>query len=259
MVSLQIEELLVSEIFAVLFVFARIGAGFMVMPGFGESYVSARARLLLALAFSLVVAPLVSPSLPEIPGTPLMLGVLLLGEIIVGLAIGLVARFLIATLALTGSIISYQASLALATQFDISQQGQGTILGNFFSITAVVLLFTLDLHYVMIRGLADSYTLFLPGMFPPVEDFANYFAHLVSAIFEVAVKLSAPNIVVGLLLYFGAGILARLMPNMQVFFVILPAQIVLSFFIILAVFTSIMLNFTEFFSQTYGSFLTPGL
>ena len=152
-------------------------------------------------------------------------------------------------------LIATQSGLAIATQFDPNQASQGSLIGNLLSLTAVVLLFATDLHLVMLRALADSYTLFTPGQFPPVEDFAEYFSHLVNDLFTLGMRLSSPLLVVMLLLYVGAGVLTRLMPNMQVFFILLPPQIFMSFFLLMAVFGSILLEFTNAFSEQLGSFL----
>ena len=67
----------------------------------------------------------------------------------------------------------------------------------------MVLLFVTDIHHLMLLGLFDSYTLFSPGTFPPVEDFANFSAELLSRVFVVAVQMSSPLIAVGLLLTLG--------------------------------------------------------
>lgn len=251
----SLEQFIVPQIFTWLLIFTRVGSGMMMLPGFAESYVTIRARLLLALAIALLLTPVLQGFMPPVPGSPLILSILMLGESMIGLMIGLVARFLISTMHISGTIIATQSSLSMATQFDPTQSTQGTLIGNFMSMTAVVVLFAVDLHLVMLRGLSDSYTLFMPGDFPPLEDFISYLTLLLSKVFEIAFQISAPVVVIGLMLYYGAGVLSRLMPSMQVFFIIMPVQIVLSLFVLMVVFTSLMVNFTEFFAQTFGGFL----
>lgn len=251
-----LEQFLVTELFAFLMIFCRIGAGIMVLPGFGEAYVSARARLLFALSFSLVLTPPLESYMPPIPDSPASLAALILAEMTVGLAIGLLCRIMVSALHIAGMIISTNASLALATQFDPNQAAQGSLIGSFLSLSAVVMMFILDLHYLMLRGMADSYTLFSPGNFPPVDDLANYFSRLVSDVFMLGFKLSAPATVVALLMYLGAGILSRLMPNMQVFFIILPPQVFLAIFTLLAIYAAVLMEFTNFFADHLQSFLT---
>ncbi len=250
-----LEGYLTEQIFAVLIVFTRLGTAMMTMPGFGESYVPSRIRLSLAIVLSLALAPFLESYLPPVPKDPGRLVALLLGEIFVGLLIGTVARFLIAAMHVAGMIISYQSSLSIATQFDPTQAAQGTVLGNFLSVSALTFLFTLDLHHVMLRGVTDSYSLIVPGNFPPMNDLADYFGQLMSHVFEVGVQLSAPSIVIGLMINFTAGILARLMPTMQVFFILQPLQLIVSIFVLMIVFQMMMNEFAQFFSVTFSDFL----
>lgn len=251
----SLEQFLVPQIFAALLIFTRIGSGIMLMPGLGEGSVSIRARLLLALSIAVLMTPILMEFMPKVPESPLLLGVLLTGEIFIGAMIGTVARFIISSLHIAGTIISTQSSLAMATQFDPTQATQGSLIGNFMSITAVVVMFAVDLHLVMLRGLSDSYTLFMPGDFPPVEDFTAYLTMLLSNVFEIAFQLSAPIVVIGLLLYYAGGVLSRLMPSVQVFFIIMPLQIFISLVVLMVAFGAIIMNYTEFFADTFGSFL----
>lgn len=250
-----LEGYLTEQIFTVLVVFTRLGTAMMTMPGFGESYVPSRMRLSMAIILSIALAPFLQSYLPVVPKDPARLAALLLGEIFTGLLIGTVARFLISAMHVAGMIISYQSSLSLATQFDPTQAAQGTVVGNFLSITALTFIFALDLHHVMLQGVVDSYSLIVPGNFPPMNDLADYFGQLMSRVFEVGVQLAAPSIVIGLIINFAAGILARLMPNMQVFFVVQPLQLMLSVFVLMIVFQMTMTEFAQFFSVTFSDFL----
>lgn len=253
----MLEQFLVTELFAFLMVFARLGSAMMLLPGIGEAYVSARARLLLALTVGLVVTPIAQPLMPPLPGSPLGLTILLFGEITIGVFMGLLSRILISAMHTAGMIIAFQSGLAAAMMFDMNAGTQGSPFGNLLSLAAVMLLFALDLHHVMLVGVADSYTLFAPATYPPAGDFAMMAAQIVSSIFAIALAFAAPHIVVGLLVYLGAGVLARLMPAMQVFFVIMPAQILASFFILMVTVSGGMLMYMSFFEDMLTGFLAP--
>lgn len=250
-----LEQFLVSELFAFLIIFARIGAGVMVMPGIGEMYISPRIRLAFALAVALVLLPVFRDLIPEIPGSPLLMFLLVLAEIIIGVFFGFFTRLLVSTLHITGTIIAYQSSLALAAFFDATQNAQSTVIGNFLTISAIVLFFALDIHHLMLMGLADTYSLFPPGQFPPMQDVAQFLMRTMGEVFAIAVQLAAPHMVFGLVFYLGSGVLSRLMPTMQVFFVLMPPQIVLGFFILLAMLNAIMLNYAQFVEISLQHFL----
>jgi flagellar biosynthetic protein FliR len=252
-----LSQFLVSELFGFLLVFCRLGSAMMLLPGFGELYVAVRARLFMAFMFSLVLSPVLH--LPPPPDSVVGLVTLLLAEIAVGVFIGGLSRMIISAVNIAGMIIAYEPSLASALTVDMTQnQGaQDTSLGNFLSVTAVVLMFSMNLHHMMLRGLADSYTLFLPGQFPLVADFANHAAHTMSGIFLMGVQMASPHIVIGLILYLGAGIISRLIPNIQIFFVLMAPQLLLSFFVLMVAFSAIMMWYMDYFKNTLATFLAP--
>jgi len=225
----MLEELLTLTIFHFFLIFVRIGAAMILMPGFGEIYVSTQIRLLFALSISLVMMPSLENTLPPIPGNVVSLFLVVLSEAAVGVFIGGIARMLQGALHMAGMIIAFQSSLASALLFDANQSSQGSVFGNFMTLVGLTMIFTSDLHHLILAGIFESYGLFIPGQFPPIDDFASFASKTLSAGFLVAFKISAPMMVIGLLLYLGAGMMARLMPNMQVFFVMVPVQIYISF------------------------------
>lgn len=238
-------------------VFSRTGSAIMLLPGFGESYVTPRIRLILALLFSLILSPIIQ-HMPQVPSTTLMLMRYVISEVLIGLFIGAIGRILIATVHVAGIVIAYQSSLSSAITSGLNQyQGQDTSVGNLMGMTAVLLIFATNMHHMMLRGLVDSYTLFLPGELPPLQDVANLATSTVSKVFAMGIQLAAPSIVIGLMLYLGAGILAKLMPNLQIFFLLMPPQLLLVFFIFMFTISSIMLWYLDFFEHSFGSFLSP--
>lgn len=255
----MIEALLVPNLFAVLLILCRVGSGIMVLPGLGEGYVSPTIRIMLALTFSVMLAPVMRSALPEIPDAPGTLLTLLGGEILVGLMIGLVCRFMIAAMHVAGMVMSFQTGLSIATQFDVTQATQGSLIGNMLSMNAIMLLFVLDLHLVMLRGLSDSYTLFNPGMTPETGDLAFYFARLTDEIFTLGLQLAMPAVIIAFITNMAAGVLSRLMPSFQVFFIFLAPQILLGFFILLAVYGTVLMEFTGFFSEHLAAFLSGNI
>lgn len=253
----MLQDFLVTQLFTFLLIFCRVGSGIMVLPGIGEMYVLVRIRLGLALMVALVLVPVVSEHIPPIPTSPLGLMVLLAAEILTGLFIGGISRILIGTMHTAGMVVAMQSGLAAASMFDITQASQGSTIGNLLSLTALMLIFALDLHHIMLKGLADSYTLFEPGQFPPVEDFANLATTMVSKCYTIAIQFASPLLVVGFLVYLAAGVLSRLMPTMQVFFVIISAQILASFFLLMGIISGAMLWYINFFEEALIGFVAP--
>lgn len=253
----MLQQLLSGGLFAYLLVFARVGGAISILPGFGEAYVSPRVRLVIALLISLVMTPLVLQLLPELPASVWALFVVIAAEVIIGLFFGGIARLLIAGLQTAGMIIAFQTSLASALINDPASSQQGSIIGNFFVAMGVLLIFMTDLHHVLLRGLLDSYTLFTPGAFPEAGDMAELVTRVVAESFNTAMQIAAPYTVVGLVFYLGLGLLARLMPQVQVFFIAIPLQLVLSFVVMALTVSASMLWFVDQFAETMGGFLAP--
>ncbi len=106
---------------------------------------------------------------------------------------------------------------------------EGSLIGTFLNVVGVFMIFVTDLHHLMLIALADSYTVFVPGVAPPLGEMSRTAAEFVARSFLLGVQIAAPFIVVGLVFYIGLGLLARLMPQVQVFFIAIPLQIMLGF------------------------------
>ena len=231
---------------AYLLVFARIGTMLMLLPGFGEMSVPVRIRLTIALLLSAIFLPLhrgdYAIDLREYGPVLLMLG----GELLIGAVLGLTARLTISALQVAGSVIAQQLGLGFVTAVDPSQGQQNVIVGNFLTVLGITLVFATDLHHLVIAALNDSYRLFQPGAALLTGDIAALVTRTVAAAFRVGIQLSAPFLVFGLLFNIGLGILSRLMPQMQVFFIGLPLSILLGFLILLVVVGAMMGTFPDF-------------
>jgi flagellar biosynthesis protein FliR len=248
-------EVLPVTIFSTMLIFARVGAMIMVLPGFGEPYVSPRVRLGIALALSIVLQPVLVATLPPIPEQPVSLLPLVAGEALIGIFIGGAARLLVTALHVAGIVISFQASLGFAQFFDPAQGAQGALLGSFLSIMGLVMIFMADLHHMMMYAISDSYVLFPAATVPPMEDFAKTAAGWVANSFLIGVQISAPFIAYALVLYIGMGLVNRLMPQMQVFFIVMPLQIMLAFVIMMMALGASMMWFLDHFENGLAMFL----
>ncbi len=223
----MLAELLPGQIFALLLIFVRLGTALMLMPGFGEAYISPRIRLLIALTVAVVVQPILPPVLPPIPSTAAGLFLLIFGEAFVGFFLGSVARILMAALTIAGMMIATVTGLATALTNDPTAAQQGSIPGSFLSMLALLIIISLDLHHVLLRGVIESYSLFIPGQPLIIGDFSEMVTRVVSKTFLLAFQIASPFIAVALIFNLALGLLARLMPQLQVFFIAIPLQIVI--------------------------------
>jgi flagellar biosynthetic protein FliR len=225
---------------AFMLVFARIGTMVMLLPGLGEMNVPVRVRLTMALALAAVLLPqhqnAYQIDLRSFGPLLSMLG----EEMFIGAVLGLAARLTMSSLQVAGSVIAQQIGLGFVTAVDPTQGEQNVIVGNFLSMLGVTLIFAVDLHHLVIIGLNDSYTLFAPGELPLLGDVAALTTRTVADAFRIGIQLSAPFLVFGLVFNIGLGVLSRLMPQMQVFFVGMPLSIMLGLLILVFVLTAMM-------------------
>jgi flagellar biosynthetic protein FliR len=223
---------LAGEAWPILLVFARVGAAIMIVPGLGEHHVLPRLRLLLALAVSLLLAPTLSPSLPPQPGAPLALAAAVVGEILIGLLIGLVARLSLAALHVGGSLIAMQAGLSAAALFDPNEAVQSTVPASFLAGAAMTLLFAAGFHHLLLRAFAASYAALPAGGGIDAGDGGALLIRLSTDAIATGVKIAAPMIVAGLVVNLGLGALARMVPAFPVLSLALPAQLLLALVVI---------------------------
>jgi len=251
----MLQQLLPYGIFSFLLVFTRVGAMLMTLPGIGEAYVSTRIRLGLALAIALVMTPLVINTLPQDPLSPWSLMLLLGRELLVGLILGLAARMTMSALHVAGTVIAFQSSLGFAQFFDPAQGQQGALVSAFLGLLGLVLIFATDLHLMMLRAAHDSYQLMPPRAPLPVEDVLGLGIRFVANSFKLGAQLSAPFIVYAVVYYIGLGLLQRLMPQLQLFFVGMPLQIMMALFVLMMTLSGIMIWFLDHFEGAMASFL----
>ncbi len=231
---------------AFLLVFARTGTMMMLLPGLGEQNLSPRLRLAAALVLAAVLLPLHRRAYHIDAGALGPAAVMLVEEILVGAVLGLTARLTISALEVAGSVIAQQLGLGFVTTIDPTQGEQGAIIGNFLTLLAITLFFATDMHYLVLAALNDSYVIFAPGEVPAAGDAAALVTKTVSGAFRIGIQLSAPFLVFGLLFNIGLGILSRLMPQMQVFFVALPLSILLGLLFLLLGLGAMMGLFLEY-------------
>ena len=130
-------------------------------------------------------------------------------------------------------------------------------MASFLLVMGVVLVFTSDLHHLMLRAVADSYSLVTPGEPFPAEDVSQIMARRVADAFALGLRLSAPFVIVGLTYYVGLGFLGRLMPQLQVFFFGLPVQIGIQIWVMAIAVTGMMMAFLQSFGEVYQGFTLP--
>jgi flagellar biosynthetic protein FliR len=227
----------------------------MLMPGIGEQNLPARVRLTIALVLTAILLP-AHQSAYAVNLTALGPVILMLfQEILIGLLLGLTARLAISALQTAGAVAAQQLGLGFVTAVDPTQNQQGMLVGNFLALLGITLVFATDMHHMVIAAMNDSYSIFKPGEVPLTGDMAQHITNVIATAFRIGIQLSAPFLAFGLLFNLGLGVLSRLMPQMQVFFIGLPLSILLGLLLMLLVIGAMMGTFVSYLEGVLGQLL----
>lgn len=216
-----------AQVYSVGLIFARVGAFAMLIPGIGEQSVPPRIRLSLAFLLALVIAPVAVPANLAVPATVGAMGAAILKEVLIGLLLGAILRMFLSSLATAGEVVSIQTTLSFAQTANPMQATPSTTLGTFLGLMGIVLIMATDLHHMFLSGLVRSYALFPFSRPLQVGDAATLAIQTVGGSFALGIQLAAPVLVFSLIFNIATGLVGRVMPQFQIFFVSAPLGILL--------------------------------
>ena len=247
-----LDSVLPQQLFVFLLLFIGIGALLMVFPGIGEGFVSARIRLGLALAVAFVLIAPLGGRIPALPSDGGSLFLLIAVESLIGLSIGVAARLLLTSLNVAGNVIAIQTGLGFAISVDPTQGAQGAIVSTFLVTLGIVMIFITGTHALLFAGIVRSYDLFPPGAAAPAGDFLELIVRFVSASFLLGIELSVPFLVLSLVFYAGLGVVSKLMPQFQIFFISMPLSILAGFGLLMLLVGLMMQIFLDRFADSFS-------
>jgi flagellar biosynthetic protein FliR len=224
---MDFETLATGQFITFVLVLSRISGIFLVTPLLGGSPVPWRIRVLLSVALSVAVYPLVTLPATAVPtqGARLVLG--LGGELCVGLLCGFVVNIVFVAARMGGALLSRYMGTALAEVINPLFEPQLPILGEFYTMFALVVFFAVNGHHVLLAGLVRTFdrvplmgVQFRPGM-------VTALAGLLGDMFVLMVKLAAPTFAVLFLVTVALGIVGRIVPQINVVILGFPLTVCL--------------------------------
>jgi flagellar biosynthesis protein FliR len=216
-----------QQVYAAGLIFARLGAIVMLIPGIGETFVPARVRLSFAFLFALILFPIIGGTVPAVPTTVSGAGGAMIKELLIGLMMGGILRLFMTSLSTAGEIVSIQTTLSFAQTANPTEAQPTASLGTFLGLVGLLLIMTTNLHHLFIGAVVKSYTIFPFTRAVPVADAGQLAVQTVSRSFGLGLQLAAPVVVFSLVFSVATGLVARVMPQFQVFFVAAPLQVLL--------------------------------
>jgi flagellar biosynthesis protein FliR len=244
-----------QQVFAAGLVFARLGAIVLLIPGIGETFIPPRIRLSFALALTLMLFPVLGPAVPALPASTGALAGEVMREVLIGLMIGGILRIFMSSLAIAGELVSLGTTLSFAQTANPMQAAPSPTLSTFLGLMGIVLIMTTDLHHMFLAAIVRSYSLFPFGDNVPIADAGQLAVQTVSRSFALGLQLAAPVLVFSLILNVAIGLVARVMPQFQVFFVATPVLVLMGLAVFALSLGVIGLVWVERYRELVGAFL----
>ncbi|MEE9912672.1 MAG: flagellar type III secretion system protein FliR [Deltaproteobacteria bacterium] len=211
---------------AFVLVLLRVSAIIVTIPVISESTVPAKIKAGLSIIVAVIIFPLVVPQMPPINNMhfiSLMVG--MIGEVMIGVTIGFVARLVFAAIQLAGDIIGYQMGFAIANVIDPLSTAQVSIITELQYLIAMLVFLTVNAHHLFFQAIVQSYVLIAPLSFHFSGELMQFIFNISKDMFVVALKIGAPIMAVMLFTNVALGVIARTVPQMNIFIVGFPLQI----------------------------------
>ena len=208
-----------------LFVFFRVGALILFVPILGSRQIPPVLKIGFIFFIAIVTFPLVKGQpLPE-PRGVVELAIFLIMDVTIGLAIAYIARLIFAAVQVAGTVVDFQMGFGVVNVIDPQTETQVSVTAQFHNILAVLIFLATDAHHFIIQAIVDSFFILNPAKINFASITPEYMLYLFSGTFTTAIKIAAPIMAILFFLSVGLGLVARTVPQMNVFIVGFPLQI----------------------------------
>lgn len=153
-------------------------------------------------------------------------------EVLLGISISFIVRIVFSAIYAAGDVMAIQTGLSFARFMDPTMMAQISVIESFKNLLAVIIFFTIDAHHILIRGLFRTFEEIPLGIFVMKQPVLSFLIDISGRIFILALKIGAPVIVVLLLVELMLGLLARMVPQMNIFIEGLPLKILIAFVVL---------------------------
>ena len=248
-ISIAREEMLIFFL-----IICRITGLFLLVSPFNDENIKPLFRMSFAIAIAVLfysqISMVIQPAVLAVGNNGIGIMMLIAIELALGFALGIIVKTLILSIQVAGITIASQIGLSSAALMDPAQQHQNSVLGIFLTLLTTLMILEYGLHIRIISGFLDSYNKIPVGSFlNNYDDFTSVFIQSVGKMWSTGINISMPFIIVNILLLIGTGVLAKLMPQLQIFFLILPIQILVGVVMFIGVLSGLLFWFLEFFTN----------
>ncbi|HQZ37926.1 MAG TPA: flagellar biosynthetic protein FliR [Vicinamibacterales bacterium] len=204
----------------------------MTAPTFGGHSAPPHVRVGLSALLAILALPLVP--VPVVPGLA-ALGVVVMRELAIGLALGLSVRAILAGAELGGHITSGQLMLSYGSLIDPQGGARNTLLATLYGNLALLTFFVINGHHILLRGLAASYQALPIGVGAIDGSLATSVMRLLGVVFIFGLRLAAPIIVVMLVVELATGLVSKAAPALNLMVVGTPVRLIVGLLTVAAI------------------------
>ena len=230
-------------------VLLRVMSILLTAPIFGGQNVPVPVKVGLGIGIAVALTPHYSGGGAAFALDPLPFAIAVVTEIAVGVAIGLCVDFIFAGIQMAGQLVGFQMGLSIANVMDPMTSAQVPVLGQLQYLFALLVFLITDAHHWFIRAISESLRIVVPFKANFGPEVSDHLMHLAGGMFIVGLKTSAPVVVCLLIATAAIGLVARTVPQMNVFFVVMPAKILLGFAFLMFSLPFAAMFFKELFIQ----------
>lgn len=231
--------------------FFRISMMMMVAPVFSGTYVPVRVRLILGVAVTMLVMPLLS-DLPAVSPYSWEGLAIIFQQLLIGGTIGFVLMMVFGVVVTAGQIIAYKMMLGFASMIDPQNGGQAPMVGQLFVLMTTLLFLAMQGHLVLIAMVVESFYIIPVGATGFGRTEFWIIAQWGTQVFAYALWMALPAVVILLTVNISFGIVARASPQMNVFALGMPTSIIMGFFVIYFTLVNVYPQFSVVVEQAYG-------
>jgi flagellar biosynthesis protein FliR len=215
------------DMYVFLLLFARVSGLMVAAPLLGNRSVPNPTKAGLATILSLALLPMTAPKVGAIPDHLYQLVGQVAGDVLFGLALGYLSRLLFAAIEMAGYFVDTQMGFGMVNLYDPFAEQQTSVLSVFQYQCALVVYLLSNGHLLMLGALAQSFDLLLPGGVSPSGGFGMTAVPMLQMMFALGFRLALPAAGVLFVVDFAFGLIARMVPQVNVFIVGVPAKIIL--------------------------------
>lgn len=216
---------------AIMLVVGRLSGLFLLAPVFSSRMIPVRIKLMMLLTLAATITPIAvgtgQVNVNELPLDGVGLTLLMFKETLIGLGMGFSVSIVFTAVQFGASLIDTSIGFSLASVFDPMSGSQNAIFGGFYTMVATLCFLAINGHHLMLAGFTKSFQLVTIGEFPNMQRIATNMWEVVGSLFAMGFQLAAPIVVTLLVSDVVLGVVSRVVPQMNVFFVGIPVKIAL--------------------------------